>query len=1390
MHDGAIHGTLNPTKADLLNMLVYAQENDCTIAGWNVQFDVQWLIAYGCEEEVFRCKFIDGMLLWRHLSIEPEYDATGSKRKSYGLKAAVDEFMPAFAGYEEDIDFHDPSPEAREKLHQYNISDVKFTASLTQQFLSQLSRKQRKAAIIEAECIPLIASANYHGMIVDVPAVEALCAKLEQTAQEKLAELSPHGVTEEIIRSPAKLSKLLFEDWGLPQQGLTSTGEASTDKSALHELSLIDPRAQTLREYREALNNKTKFAQTILDSAAYNGDGTTHPQAHIFGTYSGRLTYSSNQGRGKEQRQTGFALHQMKRGAEYRNAIKAPNGYTLLEFDAAGQEFRWMAIASNDPNMLKLCMPGQDAHAFMGNKIDPNAADKKAARQLGKIANLSLGYRTSAKKLRTVARVQYNLPMQQPEADKIHAAYQEAYSNVPVFWKSQIAKVKREGYVETYAGRRVSIIGDWDGNHSWSMGSTAINYRIQGTGADQKYLALAVLKPYLIQIGARFAWDLHDGIYLYVPDDKVKEAAAQIKLLLDNLPYESAWGFKSPIPLPWDCKAGKSWGELKDYKINEADTPDQEGASLSISPALQPDGVKGRERLGDLGEIDKASSNLVQVDFRPQNEAALDVALKFAEAGLVVFPCLADKSPVIVGTRYDEKKGKDVPVGFAFSKKSSTDPETIKRWFLHDYKDQAAMVGLPCGANNLVVIDPDRPKPEKQKFADGLALFKQLVDEIQIDLSGVPIIVSPTGGRHYVFSQPTDGSRFGSDRGKLPQNIDVKGDNGYVIASGCRREDGKAYEQLAGTPELLSAYRLNTIPQMPDELANIINWRGDAQTITHNADALPWPKKFLERVFSEKVLANNEGADYVHWQTMCAALKAASGGSDWGFAIFDKWSQQNKFYSETLTETTWRTSKYNKATGGRISEQLKLKGFTELRDYAEACVARSTLGSIGEPSSPLEELAQIKANDPEWKWPVGKKAGQDQEPDWETQLLNKIAHNRKDFAKAYDAPIGFRATASADARHRKRLARPRITTGMIRGEVTTLVAPPSAGKSVFSTMLATAIAYERQDIAGIKHLDRCGQIVIVTNEEREDEMWNRLEAYESYWNLKPADKKHEVVVITNSESNYIVKREGKELKPAHKHLLEYIEKRTRAQAEGGDEAEIALIIIDTLASSVSGINENDNMDMQYVFNRIRALAGAAFANIIVIHHTAKSAWNAEKAELGASRGAGSSAGAVRGQIQLVPPTEDELDEYSLGDIEPDSIVKLEKSKDSYEKKKGQLLGMYRFDEVMSVVIDPRFPDAPVSQGTGILVPFEPLKKEDDPNSYVNELSKIRDVILTGAVVRKGKSGNGWTNANSILGKKTNARADKIIDDLIEKGHLKEEHYFDENRNPKQRIVLS
>jgi len=581
---------LFPTKAQIVSALERILFNNWTVLGWNIAFDVSYLMALGDDvaDLCMQISWLDGMLMWRHYDIEPEYEFQTAKhlKRSYALKpAAMETWLPHVPPYNEDVDFHATDPVNLARLQKYNDDDNVHTRIISRMIWGKLTPAQRRAVLIQAEAIPLVAQANLLGLPIDQLTVRHLAAKLDIDAAAYLHELAPDGMTEKIVRSPKQLAELMFDVWKLPvlkENKSKVEGKLpnrSTDKEVLHELAFVDPRAKKIKLYREALNARGKFCESVDQSVIYNEDGRTHPVARLFGTYTDRMTVASKQGKGKDERQIGFALHQMKREKEFREIVTVEEGCDIVEFDAAGQEFRWMATASNDQTMLNLCLPGEDAHSYMGSQIvgvdymemlrKVHEEDKTAGqnRYLGKFANLSLQYRTSARKLRSKARVDYDIPLELPEAQRIHATYQRVYPGVPDYWERQIAIVKSLGYVETFGGNRIKVEGDWNGTWGWSMGSTAINARIQGTGADQKHLAMAVIKDTLREFGGRLMFDLHDGLYMAIPSAVRPKAVDTLKRLLDNLPYQAAWGFTPPIPMPWDCKVGKAWGRLKEVKF-------------------------------------------------------------------------------------------------------------------------------------------------------------------------------------------------------------------------------------------------------------------------------------------------------------------------------------------------------------------------------------------------------------------------------------------------------------------------------------------------------------------------------------------------------------------------------------------------------------------------------------------------------------------------------------------------------------------------------------------------------------------------------------------------------------------------------------------------------
>lgn len=324
-------GQLYPKASTVKTVLTKAVEQDLYVCGWNITFDCSLLIGMGMQDLAFQIKWLDAMLLWRHLVVEPEgEDVPQNKRKSYSLENAVKEFFPAEAGFKDFKNFQTRDAAELQQLLFRCKEDTRFAVRLGELFWSKLSDSQRRAALIEARCIPMVALANINGLWSSRKHAEELQTRLEKdgaAVKAELLKLCPNLVIVESglkakqlkelqeanpgadlinLGSPKQLATLLFDIWGLPCLKQTKgteknpEGNRSTDKYVLYELAFLDQRAKMLKEVRECKNNCTKYAVATQKSLDYNGDGYIRPQAKIFSTYSSRMTYASNQKIGKD----------------------------------------------------------------------------------------------------------------------------------------------------------------------------------------------------------------------------------------------------------------------------------------------------------------------------------------------------------------------------------------------------------------------------------------------------------------------------------------------------------------------------------------------------------------------------------------------------------------------------------------------------------------------------------------------------------------------------------------------------------------------------------------------------------------------------------------------------------------------------------------------------------------------------------------------------------------------------------------------------------------------------------------------------------------------------------------------------------------------------------
>lgn len=185
----------------------------------------------------------------------------------------------------------------------------------------------------------------------------------------------------------------------------------------------------------------------------------------------------------------------------------------------------------------------------------------------------------------------------------------------------------------------------------------------------------------------------------------------------------------------------------------------------------------------------------------------LTAALRLAALGIAVFPCNQTKRPQ-PGVRWKEE--------------ATTDEARIASWWR---RWPNSLPAYQVGRHGMLVVD-----------LDGDFGFEDW-DKVRGEHEEPPVrLRTPGGGHHLFFKQ--NGS-FGNGRGSLPpkrknpvtnedEGIDIRGAAGYVVAEGAVMPDGRSYEPVDNFVGLIEALESDSVPPLPEWLAEILRDKGMA----------------------------------------------------------------------------------------------------------------------------------------------------------------------------------------------------------------------------------------------------------------------------------------------------------------------------------------------------------------------------------------------------------------------------------------------------------------------------------------------------------------------------------------------------------------------------------
>jgi len=435
---------------------------------------------------------------------------------------------------------------AIETVASYAVDDASVTWGLYEKFKNELEKSKMDKLYYEIELplVTVLAEMEREGIRLNAGVLREISTTLQKDINELAADSIKILGKDINLNSPKQLSDVLFNELNLP-----NPKKGSTNIDVLLEIKDTHPIVPLVIEYRSISKIRSTYAEGLLHEVDPE-DGRIHTSFNQALTSTGRLSSSKPNLQNIPIR--------TEKGRLIRKAFM-PNSdnHVLLSADYSQIELRLLAHYSKDAALIKAFKEGEDIHARTAREILPleNGVVTPDDRRMAKVVNFGIIYGMSAFSLSKELGISRSI------AKSFIDGYFARYPQVRVFYDELLENARKNGYVETFMGRRryIQDLNSKNGLRRSNAERAAINMPLQGGAADIMKKAMVELRNALLEknLKSRILLQVHDEVLLSVPKNEFDIVKNLTEDILSNT-------CKLEVPLIVNLKSGENWYELED----------------------------------------------------------------------------------------------------------------------------------------------------------------------------------------------------------------------------------------------------------------------------------------------------------------------------------------------------------------------------------------------------------------------------------------------------------------------------------------------------------------------------------------------------------------------------------------------------------------------------------------------------------------------------------------------------------------------------------------------------------------------------------------------------------------------------------------------------------